>query len=334
METMKYFNDKKEELALILFASFAVKNEKLKSVSEIYQNYVDGKLKFPYSKKEIFDAARFIKENNYFHNIGIPLLKENNHMIVDDGIMITPGENVKTLEEYNLLVKFLIATSNNINSGKEKNILLINEDAKKAYINSKIDNLFEVYAKKLFDSFVKCYRKLCIEKENILTYYNLFEAYFDDATCDKYNDLMSKMHFLQSLEDKEVKEEIRSFIKEYNSFIKESKKPKKQVVQEVLVSREERMKNYESKKDAITYMDADSITLTLKQQEELNEIFDFVYNLDKEDFKEFASNPLSFFSHIDESYRPVIINKFINMMDETHDFKMKKTIAKRLEKKK
>lgn len=334
MESIKDFNDKKDELALILFASFAVKNEKLKSVSKTYQNYVNGKLKFPYSEKEIVNAARFIQDNNYFHNIVIPFLKENNHMIIDGGIMITPGENVKTLEEYNLLVKFLIATSNNINSGKEKNILLINQDAKKAFLNSKINNLFEVYAKKLFDVFVKCYRKLCMEKENILTYYNLFKAYFDDASDDKYNDLMSKLHFLQSLEDKGVKEEVRSFIKEYNDFIKESKKPKKQIIQEVLVSREERIKDYESKKNTITYSDDDSMTLTLEQQDELKEIFDFVYYLDKEDFKEFASDPLSFFSHIDESYRFIIINKFINMMNEADDFKMKKTIAKRLKMKK
>lgn len=344
MEKIKSFDDKKEELACLLFADATVKNEKLKKVSKIYESYVNGDLKFPYDEKSILAVTKFLLNKNYFRSIIIPSVKENkltideNGLTIDEneltinynGLIITPGKNIRTTQEYESLAKFLIHTSNVINNGDHKNILLINQPARKEFLNSKINELFEKCAEVFFNTFEKCYNKFSKDKEKILTYYDLFESYYEEATDEKYNDLMSKLTFLQGLDDNDTKVEIRKFIKDYANYLKSGENSKRDFKEQVLLRREENNKNDNAKNTIITYEDLDEAILTPKGQSELNELFDFVYNLSKEDFKVFAADPLSFFSHIDEEYRYDVINNFIIMMNKKDDFKMKQTIAKRL----
>ena len=134
---------------------------------------------------------------------------------------------------------------------------------------------------------------------------------------------MSKLSYLNGVNDLEVKKEIKTFIKVYASFVKKSNKSNEL---KLLKTREDN----KVEKNVIIYSDLDEVLLNEEQKSILSEIFDFVCSLDKENFKVFAAEPLSFFNHIDESYKEAIINNFIVMMENKKDFSMKKTIEKRL----
>ena len=116
---------------------------------------------------------------------------------------------------------------------------------------------------------------------------------------------------------------LKTFIKVYASFVKKSNKSNEL---KLLKTREDN----KVEKNVIIYSDLDEVLLNEEQKSILSEIFDFVCSLDKENFKVFAAEPLSFFNHIDESYKEAIINNFIVMMENKKDFSMKKTIEKRL----
>lgn len=337
VEKTSNLKDKKEELACILFADAALKKAKLESIKNIYQDYVSGKLKYPYGGKDISKVASFIIENDNFKKIFIPsIAKEDNvdidHTIKDDLVYIIPGKKLGSKEEYELFIKFLISTSNSLKNGEDKKFLLFGQEERKQLLSDKIDRLFDSWAKALFDFFVKSYNDLSNEREKILVYYELFENYFDDPTEDKYRDLISKISYIKSVSDSDLKKEIKLFINECENFKRNSTKPKEETKkQEVLITREQRIANY-NLNNSKKYTDLEPISLNCEEEIILNEIYDFVCLLDEEEFKEFVANPLYFFSHLSEEQRYHIINNFIIKMEKDPTFKSKQTIAKRLNK--
>ena len=329
MEKNKELENKKEELMYIIFSNSSIKKKEIEDVYDIYNKCINNKNNYPYDTYSIANAAMFIKNNKYYCNIVIPIISKVNDekdifKIVDyNGTEIIPGKSIEKEEEYTSFIRFLINVSNSIINGTEKHFLLIENKEKSVLLDSKINELFKLGIDELFNNFIKCYDKILTQKNKILSFYDLLDDYFKEPSIEKYNSLMSKLSYLNGVNDLEVKKEIKTFIKVYASFVKKSNKSNEL---KLLKTREDN----KVEKNVIIYSDLDEVLLNEEQKSILSEIFDFVCSLDKENFKVFAAEPLSFFNHIDESYKEAIINNFIVMMENKKDFSMKKTIEKRL----
>lgn len=313
----------------ILFSYSSIKKKEVEDVCDIYNECINKKNKYPYDANSIADASIFIINNKYYCNIVIPIINKENDKkdifkIVDhNGTEIIPGKRIETEEEYTSFIRFLINVSNSIISGSDKHFLLIGDKEKSALYDSKVNELFKLGIEELFNNFIKCYNKVLQQKNKFLLFYDFLDDYFKEPTIEKYNSLMSKLSYLNGINDLEIIKEIKSLIKDYACFIKKPNKSNDLKLLKTSIDNE-------VEKKEIIYSDLDEVLLTEEQNSKLIEIFDFVSSLDKESFKVFVAEPLSFFSHIDESYKDAIINNFIVMMENKKDFSMKKTIEKRL----
>lgn len=332
---MKGFNDKKEELTYILYADIAIKKAKLQATEKTYQDCVNKEKNFNYNENLIKNAAIFIKENGYTKKFLVPAITKNSKEKSDFTISmnIPIGNYISNDEEYILLVKYLIGVVRGLNKkDNSRNVVSLSNSEKKEYLVSKTtkitNELFELWSKAFLEFFMKCYKNFSKEIEKMVIYYELLEDYFENPTIDKYNDLMSKVVYIKKIRDPDFETEIKSLIKEYSSFIKKDKNSNQEEPLKLLKTREDRISNY--KKNKASYVDLEEVKLTVEEENILNEIYEFVLSLDKDDLKEFTADPLSFFSHINFESKDKIINNFIKRLESDFNSKNKQTIIKRL----
>lgn len=335
-EENKELINKLEEISYALLGNAAIKKAKLEEVKEIYQNYKEGKLTYPYDEDSIKKAANFIYENGYFNNLSVPYANKSdgvkkNYTIEYGNTKIVPNKKFTSKEEFLLLIGFLLDEANALkkNGDIEFKFLGIDDKGKK-FMNIRLIEMYESWSKALFDFFLKCYDELSSESKKNHSYYEILNNFIDDPTVDKYNDLMSKVSYLKSVVDPKMEKRMKFLIKDYLSVKNVSEKKKKETsFHGALMTREERITLYEGQNDK-TYSDMQKVQLNSKQESMLKEIYEFVCALDKDDFKEFVADPLAFFSHISEDERLGIINNFIIMLEQDGAFKNKETIRKRL----
>lgn len=332
----KELTNKLEEISYVLLGNVAVKKAKLEDVKDTYQNYKEGELTYPYDEDSIKKVADFIYENGYFNNLSVPYANEGrsikkNYTIEYGDTKIVPNKVFTSKEEFLLLIGFLLDESKALrkNSSVKVSFFGIDEKGKK-FMDTRLVEMYESWSKTLFDFFLKCYDEVSSEINKNHTYYEMLNNFLNEPNMDKYNDLMSKVSYLKWLIDSKMIKQMKSLIKCYLSVKNDSKKKKEETAfDSALMTREERIALYEGQNHKV-YSDIQPVQLSSEQASMLKEIYEFVRDLDKDDFKEFVADPLAFFSHINEDERLDIINNFIIMMEQDGTFKNKETIRKRL----
>lgn len=238
--------------------------------------------------------------------------------------ILQSGMGINDIIEFNEFIGVILDNINQIAKDREIKILNIDKKQTKDSANAKIEAFISSNSEALIELF-KCMVNEFEKKNNkVREYYNLLKKYFCKPTQELYCILLSKIVNVKSIEDTvniDLKTALKAHLEYYNS---DKKQNRKQVLLQVLKSSEE---NNEPK---VRYLDDEYVELSKEATNQLNEIYFFVRCLNKEDLKEFASDPYSYFTHIDPIYRDDVAHDFIVTMNKKAEVPYRETITKRL----
>lgn len=233
--------------------------------------------------------------------------------IDDERIELTAGKKINSLKELDSLLKAIKDYYGSQNGENEIKFIEVKENEEDYYKNL-IDEFHTKNAKYICELFIKLYEEKYKSVLKIQNFITLLDEYIEKPNYEKYVYLMNNRPFMSNEDVKMLKHELGKFI------VQEKHESQK------LVSIYD---NDKTKENDYKFVDDELITLSLNAQGELDDIYSFVKELDKEELKEFASDPLSYFSYIDEE-KDNIIHNFAVLLNNDDTILYNKTIIKRL----
>ena len=228
-------------------------------------------------------------------------------------IELTAGNKINSLEELDVLLKAIRDYYGEKNGNGELKFIEISV-AEEEYYKLLIEDYNEMNAKYIYDLFIKLYEEKQNGIKKIQNFIDLIDDYIKSPSNDKYVYLMNNRPFMNSEDTKILKREL-------NKFLVQEKHESQKLVS---IYSQKNLNN-----DNYKYVDDETIYLSSKAQNQLNEIYSFVKELDKEELKEFASDPMSYFSYIDDE-KENIIHNFAVLLNNDDTILYNKTIIKRL----
>ena len=308
MENINIIKKKLEEEA-------SLKGKILPKVKKTYDRFKENNIKEVFDDNSISDVEYFFIYELKMKDLVIQGTKDKGIAVHanDKRIELNPGNKINTLEELNALLKSIKNYYNQTNNKKEINFIEITKDEKEYYKNI-VNDFNTKNAKYIYDLFIKLYE----EKENtikkIQNFITLVDEYISNPNYAKYVYLMNNRPFMNN-------EDVRILKNELGKFLTQEKHETQKLVSIY--------DNDKTKVNDYKFVDDEMVTLSLNAQGVLDDIYSFVRELDKEGLKEFASDPLSYFSYIDDE-KENIIHNFAVLLNKDDTISYNKTIIKRL----
>lgn len=287
----------------------------LSKVKVTYEKFKTNKLNEVFDDKTIDDLELFFLYESKMNDIVVQGTKGRGIAVYleDKRIELNAGNNINSLQELNALLKAIRDYYRDKNKKNKINFVKITLD-KEQYYRTLLDEYASLNAKYIYNLFIKLYEEKQNGIKKIQNFIDLINDYVKSPSYDKYVYLMNNRPFMNSEDTKMLKNELSKFLaQEKHEFQK-------------LVS------IYDNNKtigDDYKYVDDELVTLSLNAQGVLDDIYSFVKELDKEGLKEFASDPLSYFSYIDDE-KENIIHNFAVLLNNDDTISYNKTIIKRL----
>lgn len=239
---------------------------------------------------------------------------------------LIPG-NIKSLDEFKLLIATISNNLRHILKYKNIKFLEAKNDDENEYFNKRINDFIKINLENLIKVYESSIEELNLKTNKIIEFINLLREYIKQPTEDKYSKILSKKAILNNILNANnitLKKLLKNYLESFNyENSKTNKKPSLVIVE----SKKENDMHQQK------YIDDEYVTLSYEASAKLNEIYLFVRSLNKEDIKEFTSDPYSYFSHLDPLYRDDVAHDFIIQMKRKEEIPYRDTIAKRLKSK-
>lgn len=293
----------------------SLKKNVLVRFKKTYDIFKENAISEVFNDETISNLEHFFIYERKMNDITIQGIKGKGIAVHIDNkrIELTAGNKINSLEELDVLLKAIRDYYGEKNGNGELKFIEISV-AEEEYYKLLIEDYNEMNAKYIYDLFIKLYEEKQNGIKKIQNFIDLIDDYIKSPSNDKYVYLMNNRPFMNSEDTKILKREL-------NKFLVQEKHESQKLVS---IYSQKNLNN-----DNYKYVDDETIYLSSKAQNQLNEIYSFVKELDKEELKEFASDPMSYFSYIDDE-KENIIHNFAVLLNNDDTILYNKTIIKRL----